>query len=41
MEVTPQNAGCFDPVTTTVNGNEIVLPPAAAAVIELTLSEKS
>ena len=41
MEVTPQNAGCFDPVTTTVNGNEIVLPPAAAAVIELTLPEKS
>ena len=33
-EVTPQRAGVFDPVQRKAEGNEIVLPPAAVAVVE-------
>ena len=33
-EVTPQRAGVFDPVQRKADGNEIVLPPAAVAVVE-------
>ena len=37
-EVTPQNAGCFDPVTRRTDGPSLILPPAAVAVVEIPLS---
>ena len=38
MEITPQNPHCFDPVTRTVPGNAVTLPPAAVAVVEIPLA---
>ena len=41
MEITPQNPDCFDPVTRTIPGNEVTLPPAAVAVIEIKLNRET
>ena len=40
-EVTPQNAGIFDPRTRRVGGNGMVLPPAAVAAVEIPIGSRT